>query len=364
MAIALTQYKYSIQNDFPNRRVAPDRLTLEIQQSVIVTALDHIDTIGDVCEIWFKDVLSAGDKIILDGVFATHSGDPLPQNVASPVQLYSNGSPVPINNDGAPVQVPLPRIGNELIEITHNFCDRTTWFTQSVRVVDEALVDSNIGLSWTSARPNWIDMTHGKVFDEDSIVKDVPHGYAIVVKVDGVTMTQRAPFADAGGDYTVDYKLGVVTFFSTQLGKVVTASYSYENGSEWRLVPSPGKRIDIEMAEVQFSKDAILNDNIIFEVWVYNPADLPNKFPYDSTVYKRFINYVDEALGSYPIIPPIGGAKRGTSNELFGFPFRYGTLKRLQSSVGAELRIRLVDNQVFGGEHATATFYCTVENDP
>jgi len=62
MAIALTQYKYSIQNDFPNRRVAPDRLTLEIQQSVIVTALDHIDTIGDVCEFAYGKGLKADER--------------------------------------------------------------------------------------------------------------------------------------------------------------------------------------------------------------------------------------------------------------------------------------------------------------
>jgi len=76
--MAATQYDYSIQNDFPNHRVNSTRLTQEIQQSAIVIALQSIETSGDVCAIWFKDPLSVGDQAILDGIVATHSGDPLP----------------------------------------------------------------------------------------------------------------------------------------------------------------------------------------------------------------------------------------------------------------------------------------------
>lgn len=72
-----TKYTYSIQNDFPNHIVASDRLTLEINQSTIVTALDYINTSGDNCDIWFKDVLSVGDQTTLSGVVAAHSGLPL-----------------------------------------------------------------------------------------------------------------------------------------------------------------------------------------------------------------------------------------------------------------------------------------------
>jgi len=73
-----TTYTYSIQNDFPNHRVEPTRLSQEIQASSIVTALLRIDTSGDDCNITFTDVLSAADKTTLDGVVAAHSGDPLP----------------------------------------------------------------------------------------------------------------------------------------------------------------------------------------------------------------------------------------------------------------------------------------------
>ena len=78
------QYTYPIAA-FPNHKVASDRLTQEIQGSVILTALDYINTNADDCDIWFRDTLSTGDKGILDSLVASHSGEPLPQ----PVQAVS-----------------------------------------------------------------------------------------------------------------------------------------------------------------------------------------------------------------------------------------------------------------------------------
>jgi hypothetical protein len=87
--MALTDYTYSIQNDFPNHKVAPSRLTLEIQASSIVIALDHIETSGDDCHIWFKDPLSTTDFATLNGIVAVHSGDPLPSG-----NYDADGNPV------------------------------------------------------------------------------------------------------------------------------------------------------------------------------------------------------------------------------------------------------------------------------
>jgi len=75
--MAATKYTFSISTDFPNQKVASERLTQEIQQSAILTALDRIDTSGDDCDVWFKDALSAGDQTVLDGLVGAHSGDAL-----------------------------------------------------------------------------------------------------------------------------------------------------------------------------------------------------------------------------------------------------------------------------------------------
>jgi hypothetical protein len=76
-----TKYAFTISTAFPNGKVDSSRLTQEIRTSAIVTALDHIDTSDDVCDVWFKDALSSDDITILDGIVATHSGEPLPNNV-------------------------------------------------------------------------------------------------------------------------------------------------------------------------------------------------------------------------------------------------------------------------------------------
>lgn len=75
--MAVTNYQYSITTDFPNDLVATGKLTTEIQNSVIVTALDSINTSGDSCDIRFKEALSSGDEDTLDGLVAAHDGVPV-----------------------------------------------------------------------------------------------------------------------------------------------------------------------------------------------------------------------------------------------------------------------------------------------
>lgn len=75
--MALTKYTFSILDDTLDRKVNSNKLTREIQQSNIIIALDHIDTTGDILDIWFKDSLSVEDSNILSGVVSAHDGIPL-----------------------------------------------------------------------------------------------------------------------------------------------------------------------------------------------------------------------------------------------------------------------------------------------
>lgn len=83
-----TTYTYSISTAFPNHKVSTDRLTLEIQTSTIITALDSITTVGDNCNILFKDVLSGGDQTTLNAIVAAHTGAALPGG-SQAVQQFS-----------------------------------------------------------------------------------------------------------------------------------------------------------------------------------------------------------------------------------------------------------------------------------
>jgi len=85
--MSATKYTYSISEDFPYGKVAPDRLTQEITESAITIALDYINTNNDDCDIWFKAPLtnwsssssSSSELDILNYIVAHHSGEPLPQ---------------------------------------------------------------------------------------------------------------------------------------------------------------------------------------------------------------------------------------------------------------------------------------------
>lgn len=344
----MESYTYSISTDFPNGKVAADKLAQEIQQSAIVTALDRIDTTSDICDVWFKAELSAGDKTILDGVVAAHDGEPI------------KPKPDPKSPSGFPLIIPEPREGSSVVIVSHNWCDPTTWYGQSVRVTGETLADSGDGLTFNSAHQHWIDLSHGKIYQEDRISA----AYLPNVYIDGVKAVERTPFADSGGDFVIDYATGSVTFSASQAGKMITADYNYENGSRFLIAPDAGKILNIEDSEVQFSGDIVMNDTIYFQAWAYDPNNPPNKVPVSqSTVYKMIRDFVDEARGVYPEIPAIGGAKRGLAHSHVDFPFNYKTIKELVSSYGLEVRVWLEKDIPMGGEFATATFYCTSKSE-
>ena len=347
----LTTYTYSIENAFPNAKVDGGSLDEEIGVSNIKIALSGVISADGYCDIIFKDVLDGYDKPILDEVVSLHSGEPIDE--ISLVMLDEQR-----DSEGRLKFVSEFRVGSNIVVSTHNFCDPTTWYSESIRINDEALVEED-GY-WSSAHINWIDVTHGKLLDENKIFVGISHEYKIVITVDGYEKIQREEFETTGGDYEVNFVSGEIAFFEDQLGKDIKASYSCENGYAWILAPKPGKKIVVEGAEAQFSDDMIFCDIIHFSAYAYNPYDMPNKVKVDDTVYKTIANFIDESRGSYPGIPPIGGSAQGTVNDTYGFPFAYTTVKVLDSSYGLELRASLRHNRALGGTRATATFYCTI----
>lgn len=265
------------------------------------------------------------------------------------------------NSDGLVLSSAEPRVGTELTKVSPNFCKKTTWWYDSGRAENETLTDSGDGLTFNSPHEFWIDNMSGSGIFFDPYIA-LTHDLSISVTVDGNPAVLIDPlYPTDPGDYTVNFEAGTITFKTSKAGSVVAATYSYAQSSVWALVPAPGMDIDIESVEAQFSEDTIIRDTVVFELWAYDPNDLPNKMLYGATQYRSMRNFVDEALGSYPVVPAIGGDEgRGLPSAIYGFPFRYGTMRRLTSATGLELRIRLLRDIPFGGSHCTATFYCTI----
>jgi len=87
----MATYNFSILNDFPNGKVSIDRLTGELAASItgIVPALSHINTVNDVCSVFYMASLSESEESALNAVVASHSGVPLPQGSTD-----TDGNPV------------------------------------------------------------------------------------------------------------------------------------------------------------------------------------------------------------------------------------------------------------------------------
>ena len=95
------KYSYSVSQDFPNQKVDLDRLTQEIEGSVIKVVLDYINMDGDECDIWFREDLDGTDESILTTIVHNHSGEPLPKSAES-VKIVASSSVLQIQEKGFP----------------------------------------------------------------------------------------------------------------------------------------------------------------------------------------------------------------------------------------------------------------------
>lgn len=352
--MARAKYTYSIQNDFPNHTVAVDRLTLEISSSVISIALDCIDTEGDVCDIWFKGTLLSGDVTILGGILAAHSGTPLP-SAAQPVTLDGITTIA-----GKLVTIPMPTQGVRKTVFTFNWCDKTTWYADAARVVSESPTDSGDHLTYTLAHTYVIDTYHGKLSQEDFLADSDDNSYRVLVVVDSVVKTEQDPHYGTGGDFTVDYVAGEVTFLSEQSpSSVIHVTYHYARTAKFTLIPDDGKDLDIVRVEVQFSKDVVLRDTVRFQATgLVGPGG--SRVPVvEPTVYKTMYDFLNDCDGNSPTLPAFSTSSwRGLAQDMVTLPWNYAATIRLLNLYKMQVDVTMDHDTAFDGTSATATFYC------
>jgi hypothetical protein len=71
----MTDYAYSLADDFPNHKISPDKLATEIRASgSITTEFSGASTVGDACTLSFAADLSSNEKASLDAIVAAHDG--------------------------------------------------------------------------------------------------------------------------------------------------------------------------------------------------------------------------------------------------------------------------------------------------
>jgi hypothetical protein len=253
----------------------------------------------------------------------------------------------PRDGDGTGKVIQELRSDSRLIVTSHNLCDRTTWYQDSERVIDEVLVGEGDGKTFGSGMAGWIDLTHGKVSDED----DVAAAYIPIVKVDGVIHTENTPFSDdLDGSFAVDYGLGKVVFNeAVPVGWVVAASFPKARSSVFTIAPSAGRILRMVETECQLSTDLVMEDDLWYGVYVGSTCVKAKR-------YKKISDFMNDATGAYPVIPAMGGAKRGTA-EAVVFPWPLKSRTDLFHKAGMSLKIRMARDIQCGGSFATVSFY-------
>lgn len=235
--------------------------------------------------------------------------------------------------------------------VSHDFNDKCTWYQNSQEIIGENLThkpaETPLGKVYESSNSFWIDMTHGRHAREYELAASYP----VKIYDDGIELVENQ-------DFSIDYSSGKVILDENYTANGnITADYWYATNSEFILGPDSGKILKIEHAEIDFSDDTIMSP-VSFQIWAYNPVDPPNKIKVDEVIYKNEKDVLKIANTVQHI------SKWGVmANDVKRCEFVYSRTIDLKSSLGLELRIRILNDTPFGGGWSTATFYTSSENE-
>lgn len=393
--MAATKYTYNVASDFPNGKVNLSRFQDEIALSSITIALDRIDTIGgsiskDVLtggsiDIWFKDALPTADETTLDGDAAGPAGGLIAahdNSVSVPLDQVevANSPSVSVTSEvKTTIWKPHQSEYGRIYVFSCDFTKKETWY-HGASGTHESFAANGVQTKFQLSQGSGvgsavIDLSHGKIADESLIVSPSGSSYSPVVRINGAIQTEREAFESAGGQYTVDYAKGEITFIATPpSGNTVTVDYWYSPSGAGPIIeigPPSGKMWILNSAECQFSKDIVIKDtllqNVILDYPVFDASGNYVTTLYDTpagadAVYATIGQFLDYTYGSLPVVPAIGGSERGLAQETVLFRWDYTSAIELFSSTNMRLKVWTKHGRGFEGERATVTIY-GVETD-
>lgn len=365
--MAETTYSFEISTSFPNGKVDGGSLHEEISGSVIVTAIGGVNTYNGECIITFKAALSVEDEAALTIVLSEHTGDPESIPMAS---LDLHGNTKTTNQIG---------IGGGFREISHNFCDKTTWWHGSLEVLNDSSTTSDM-MIYNLSRSGIIDVRHSKITFEDDLTETTvtPDGIVMsnivpTVKVNGVALDQSNEDAIVGDDrYIIDYSTGMITFFLVRtILDVVTADFRVSDSSIYVLAPVDGERIVLEDAEIDLSEDINLTSAFITTVYgSHSVMTGGTMVPVQVKKYKTFHDFQSAARRFRGPIPVGFGGVGGILSPKWTFEWQYSrsdelydTLNYVDLNLDASkttrnrLEISIDGDAELGGSLITITFY-------
>lgn len=256
---------------------------------------------------------------------------------------------------------------------SHDVSDRTTWYQNSVQIVDEVLSTSD-DLEYSASKTSWIDIYSKKLTYPYKRVlkKDGTWGaradWKVTVKVDDVV---TEPDDQANG-YTVNFVDGKIDFTSAQTGKVVKATFWHNDGvanaSDFVIQAPAGETYHIQKVELQFSKGVNFDTSMRFEIWAggtvaaysnYSDVLFDAGYGQRRHVYRGLRDLINEGNEGKGEIPPAADLTQST----LIFPFDTYAKKNVPvhtTQATGTILLRVCnegDVPMSGAEIATATFY-------
>lgn len=266
---------------------------------------------------------------------------------------------------------------------SHDWSDKTTWYQESVRVVDEVATDSGDHTTYNLAHNYVIDTFHGKLCQEDFLLDGDSNSYRVTVKVDDVEQDEVDPHTGTG-DYTVTYagaSNGAIVFEQALAGtETVKVTYHYSpttsGNSTFTVAPSDGKCLHIDLVECQFPSDLVINDTMRYQVYgwvdVFAPQLTPDPYPSQTLiplgnplVFKTMNDYFADSNGAHVSYPALSASNwRGTSVTTYILQWNYVRSTVLHIEYGMELRMSLDHDTPMGGNGVFASLYAASMEDP
>jgi len=256
---------------------------------------------------------------------------------------------------------------------SHDFSDRTTWYQNSVQVLNETLTTSD-GLTYSSQNANWVNMDSARLTYDYNSVPERDGSFSDrstrrpIVSVNGVQINDTTVPTTPG--YAVDYVTGKITFTGSQAGKTVTVTYwhnNVSNASEWILNPPQTYAYLLQYIEVQFSRSIVFTTPIHVEIWaggavtdygdfnidLYNAGYGQNKSIYRGA--RDFTNICTNRASQ--VIPAFGEL----TQDVLIYPFDYLIQTQIRSSQGTVVMLALENDIPYGScELSTITFYMQI----
>jgi hypothetical protein len=393
--MALKNQTLTISTDFPNQKVDPAKFRDEIHadpDGVMVTIVSNVWTQGDTCHVDFVQDISAAEQTRLGELAALHDGEP-----ASSVETVTFPESA-FDNEGNLKTSPIARPGSEAYFFTHNYCDPCSWYQEAVKHTEVALSPNSSSRIWKhSEHRHWIDLTHGRIFNEDAIPNATDYVPVIEVSTDGgSTWEQKAEnsWDNNDRDYRIEYEAGEVHFNADLDPSAQVRATFYKAGTaRFTIRPKPGRMLRIKYVETQYEADIEMTTNLVFEIWMYAAALAQTLLASDDSdevlmgqqlqaaidgglvqptdmqqairrVYKRLQDFYIESTGPFPTILRHGGRNdRAMPADLHTIPFQYLSDRVLLSSAGVEVRIFNEGDIPFRGTFGNSTFYCISERE-